>query len=106
MATASNLPGRLSIACRRGDEYGTIVDFSIDVTDYAFASQVYSLSTGATVVAPAVTVVNAASGQINVAMTESQTSALSAGTYGFRIEWLAPGSVKRTALDGFAEITA
>jgi hypothetical protein len=37
-------------------------------------------------------------------MTEAQTEALQPGTYSWRLEWIAPGDVKRTALSGFVEV--
>jgi hypothetical protein len=106
MATVSNLPGQLSLAVRRGDELGTLIDFSISATSYSWAAQVYSLVTGATVATPTVTVVSEALGQVNVALSEVQTASLAAGSYGWRLEATAPGSVKRTMLDGICEVVA
>ena len=106
MATVSNLPGQLSLAVRRGDEFGTLIDFSINATGYTWAAQVYSLITGATLITPTVTVVSAADGQVNVALSELQTASVPVGSYGWRLESTASGSVKRTMLDGICEVVA
>lgn len=104
MATVSNLPGDLSLRFRRGDEFASLIDFSINATSYSWTSQVYSLVTGETVATPTVSVVNAGLGQVNVGLSEIQTASLSAGSYGWRLEATAAGSVKRTMLDGICEV--
>jgi hypothetical protein len=103
-AIAENLPGQLNLAFRRGDEYGTLVDFSVSLTGYTFAAQIVSAITGATMATPTVTAVDLAAGQVNVSLTELQTAALEAGTYAWRLVWTAPGTVTRTALAGFVEV--
>jgi hypothetical protein len=105
-AVAANLPGSLNLSLRRGDEYGTLVDFSVSLTGYTFSSQIYSTFTGDTIATPTVTAVDLSVGQVNVGMTELQTAALQAGTYGWRLIWVAPGNVTRTALQGFVEVVA
>lgn len=105
-AVAENLPGSLNLALRRGDEFGTLVDFSVPLTGYSFTAQVFSTFTGATIATPTVTAVDLSAGQVNVGMTELQTAALQAGTYGWRLIWVAPGNVTRTALQGFVEVVA
>lgn len=106
MPTAANLPGYLALALRKGDSYGTLIDFSIDVTGHAWDAVVYSLSTGASVAEPAVTVVDASAGQVNVSLTHTQTAGLAAGTYGWRLESTAPGDTRRTYLQGVCEVVA
>ena len=106
MPVAANLPGYLALAFRKGDSYGTLVDFSINVTGHTWDATVYSLTTGASVVEPTVTVVNAASGQVNVGLTHTQTATLAAGTYGWRLESIAPGDTRRTYLQGVVEVVA
>lgn len=105
-ATAENLPGSLNLAMRAGDEFSTAVDFSISTTSYTWAAQVYSLLTGETLATPTVTVSNASAGQLSVSLTETQTTDLGRGSYGWRLEGTAPGSVKRTWLDGICEVVA
>lgn len=106
MALAAQTPGHLAISFRAGDEFATLVDFSVSTTGYTWQAEVYSVVTGDVVQEPAVTVVSAANGQINLAWTETQTAALAAGTYGVRVMWTAPGSVRRTVLDGMLEVLA
>lgn len=104
MATASQLPGHLAVAFRAGDEYATLVDFSISTTGYSWSAEVYSIVTDEVIQSPTVTVVSAANGQISLGWTETQTAALAPGTYGVRIIWVAPGSSRRTALEGMLEV--
>jgi hypothetical protein len=104
MPTAANLPGYLALAFRKGDTYGTLVDFSINVTGHSWDAAVYSFTTGATVVEPTVSVVSAANGQVNVSLTHTQTAGMAAGTYGWRLESQAPGDVRRTYLQGVVEV--
>ena len=95
----------MSIAFRRGDEFSVLIDFSIATTSYTWSATIFSQITGETIATPTVTVVSAALGQINVSLTELQTSALQAGTYGWRLVWVAPGTVTRTALEGACEVS-
>lgn len=106
MATASALPGTLNIAFRRADEYGTLIDFSISTVGYSFTAEIVSAVTGSTLVTPTVTVVNASTGQVNLALTETQTASLAAGTYLWRMIWVGPGTTTRTALEGVCEVYA
>lgn len=104
MATVSTLPGTLNVTVKRGDELSQLLDFSIALTSYTFAAEVVSAVTGATLATPTVTAVNLATGQVNLAMTEVQTSSLSPGSYLWRLIWTAPGTVRRTALEGILEV--
>lgn len=105
-AVADNLPGQLNLAMRRGDQYGTMVDFSVPLTGCTFTSEVYSTYTGEAVVSPSVTAVDLSAGQVNVGLTEAQTGDLQPGTYGWRLIWVAPGNITRTALQGYVEVVA
>jgi anti-sigma factor RsiW len=103
MPTATQLPGSLSLAFRAGDEYGTVIDFDTSLSGYTVSSAIVSLVTGQTVATATTTFVDAAAGSVNVALTEAQTASLAPGTYGWRLEW--DNGAKRTALQGFAEVT-
>jgi hypothetical protein len=104
-STYSQLPGQLGLSLRRGDELGTTIDFSpTTMTGYTVSAVITSLVTGSTVAAFQTTLTNAAAGIVNIALTEQQTAALPVGTYGWRLEWDAPGSVRRTALQGLVEV--
>lgn len=106
MATAAQLPGHLAVAFRAGDEYSTLLDFSIATTGYTWSAEVYSVVTGTVIQNPSVSVVSAANGQVNLSWTEAQTGDLAPGTYGVRVIWVAPGSSQRTVLDGMLEVLA
>lgn len=104
MPLTDTLPGSLSLAFRRGDEFSTLIDFSIATTGYTWSAAIYSVVTGTTIATPTVSVVSAANGQVNVSLSEIQTAALAAGTYGWRLAWTAPGDSIRTVLQGTVEV--
>lgn len=105
MATFEQLPGELNLTIKRSEQIGIEVDFSIPLTGYTMSSSIVSLVSGDAVTSPTTTVTNAADGIVSVAMTETQTSALAAGTYRWYIDWIAPGDVYRRVLGGFVEVT-
>lgn len=104
MPTVSTTPGSLNITVQQGDELSQLLDFSISLTGYTFSAEVVSPLTGATLATPAVSAVNLSTGQVNLAMSETQTAALAVGSYLWRMTWTAPGSVRRTALEGILEV--
>ena len=106
MALYEQLPGSLSLSIVSGDQFATVVDFSINMSGYSVSSEIFSLVDGATVVAMSTTFVSEALGTVSIGMTEAETGDLSVGTYGWRLQWLAPGSVTRTALTGLLEVKA
>jgi hypothetical protein len=108
------LPGPLNISLTVGDEFGMLADLSIDTTGFTWTAIVYETATsvsfvnpsgvstqGATAATFAITVVNAAAGQINLSLTELQTVALSPSTsYRWYLRGVSPGIVTRTYLSG------
>jgi len=50
------------------------------------------------------TAADAAAAVVAVSLTDTQTASLAAGTYGWRLDWIAPGGVQRTALQGVVEV--
>jgi hypothetical protein len=114
MAQFLALPGTLDISLTVGDEFGMLADLSIDTTGFTWTAIVYQSSTsvsfvnpsgvatqGATAATFAVTTVNAAAGQLNLSLTELQTSTLvSAQTYRWYLRGVSPGLVTRTYLSG------
>lgn len=104
MATTSTLPGTLNLTIKAGDELAQVVDFSIDLTGYTFTAEVVSAITYGTVGSITVSAVNLASGQVNLALGETATAAIAPGSYLWRLIWTAPGSVRRTALEGVLEV--
>lgn len=104
MATAPQLPGELSIALCRADDYSTLVDLSISIVGFTWSAVVYSLVTGQTLVEPTITVVDAAAGKFNLSLADAQAATLPPGTLGLRIDWVAPGDTKRRAFEGVCEV--
>ena len=106
-ATYSQLPGAMSLAFRRANSFATAIDFDgVALTGYTVTATVVSLVTGTAVASFATTVTDAAAGQVNVALSDTQTAALAAGTYAWQLDWIAPGGVQRTALSGTVEVVA
>lgn len=106
-STYTQLPGAMNHAFKRGNDFAAVIDFDpLSLVGYTVTASVTSLVTGATVVPFTTTVVDAAAGQVNVSLTDTQTAALPAGTYGWRLDWTAPGGVERTALQGVVEVYA
>ena len=104
--TYSQLPGVMSLAFKRGNDFATLIDFNLSLTSYSVSATVTSLVTGATVIPFTTTLADAAAGQVSVSLTDTQTASLAAGTYGWQLDWTAPGSVQRTALSGTLEVYA
>jgi hypothetical protein len=104
MATVSTLPGTLNVTVKHGDELSQLVDFSVDLTGYTFEAEVVSAITGSSVGAVTVSPISLASGQVNLAMTETVCDAIAPGSYLWRLIWTAPGSSRRTALEGIFEV--
>jgi hypothetical protein len=115
MAESFNaLPGTLNISLTVGDEFGMLADLSIDTTGFTWTAIIYETATtvsfvnpsgvstqGATAATFAITVVNAAAGQVNLSLTEIQTAALNpATTYRWYLRGVSPGVVTRTYLSG------
>ena len=106
MALYEQLPGSLSISIVQGDEFATVVDFDINMSGYDTNAEIYSLVDGSVIFTMTTSFISAAVGTVNVSMTEAETGDLSVGTYGWRLQWEAVGSVIRTALTGIMEIRA
>lgn len=106
MSSYTQLPGSLGLSFRRGDELGTSIDFTpTNLTGYTVTSAIVSLVSGDVVQPITVSIANATAGVVNISLSETQTAALPAGTYSWHMAWDAPGSVRRTALQGMVEVT-
>jgi hypothetical protein len=103
MPSYDQTPGALNLSFVRGDDFSTLVDFSISMTGYTVTASMYSLVSGAEVQAFTVTAANASAGQYNISLTDTQTAALARGTYGWRMTWV-ENNATRTALTGFVEV--
>lgn len=106
-ATYSELPGPMSLALKRSNDFSTEVDFDgLSLSGYTVTSIVTSLVTGSSVASFTTTVTDAGAGRVNISLTDTQTSSLAVGTYGWQLDWVAPGEVRRTALAGTVEVFA
>lgn len=107
MATYNQLPGPMSLGFKRGDSFSTVVDFDgVAFTGYALTASLTSLVTGDVVQAFTTNAIDAAAGQVSVSLTAAQSAALAVGTYGWRLDWTAPGLVRRSGLSGTVEVIA
>jgi hypothetical protein len=104
MANVSTLPGTLNVTVKRGDELAQLIDFSVDLTGYTFEAEVVSAITGASVAELTVSAVDLEDGQVNLALSEADSSGIAPGSYLWRLVWTAPGTVRRTALEGIFEV--
>jgi hypothetical protein len=105
--TYSVLPGKLPLAFRKSNDFAAVIDFNgTDLVGYTVSANLTSLVTGATVVPFTTTIADASAGQVSVSLTDTQTASLAAGTYGWQLDWTAPGGVQRTALSGTVEVYA
>jgi hypothetical protein len=106
MSTYSQLPGAMNLAFKRSGDFATLIDFDVSLVSYSVSASITSLVTGASVVPFTASITDASAGQVNIALSDTQTAALPAGTYGWQLDWVAPGSVQRTALSGTVEVYA
>ena len=106
-STYSLLPGTMNLAFKKSGDFSTLIDFDgTTLVGFSVTANITSLVTGATVVPFTTTVTDATAGQVQIALTDTQTASLAAGTYGWQLDWVAPGSVQRTALSGTVEVYA
>ena len=103
MPSYDQTPGALNLSFNRGDDFSTLVDFSIGMTGYTVTAGITSLVTGDSVQPLTVSIVSATAGQVNVSLTDTQTAALARGTYGWSMAWTVDNAT-RTALTGFVEV--
>ena len=96
-------PGTPNLTFSRGDDFSSMIDFSIGMVGFAVTAEITSLITGAQVVPFTVTIPSAANGQINIALSDAQTAAIARGTYGWNLKWT-EGNATRTALAGYVEV--
>lgn len=104
MATVTSTPGSLNIVLRKSDEFETLLDFSISAVGCTVSSEIVSTVTGGVVGEFATSVYDAGAGQVNIALSETQTGQLAVGTYLWRNVWNKPGDVRKTMLTGYLEV--
>jgi hypothetical protein len=106
MSTYSQLPGTMNLAFKKNGDFATLIDFDVSLVSYSVSASITSLVTGSSVVPFTTSITDASAGQVNIALSDTQTAALAAGTYGWQLDWVAPGSIQRTALSGTVEVYA
>jgi len=107
MSTYSVLPGTMNLAFKRAGDFAALIDFDgTTLVGYTATASITSLVTGTTVIPFTTSITDASAGQVQIALTDTQTAALPAGTYGWQLDWVAPGSIQRTALSGTVEVYA
>ena len=113
-AAFSIVPETLDLTVCKGDEFGLSLDFDIDLTGYTFTAAVFEItrtvnssypggfdSQGVDVEAFAITYTDLANGELSLALTETQTAAISeTGTYRWYLRGVAPGTITRTYISG------
>lgn len=105
MASYDQSPGALNFSLKSGDDFSALVDFSpITMSGYTVSASISSLVNGSNVVSFETQIVSEADGKVNLSLSDSQTSALPRGTYGWSLRWI-EGEGTRTALNGFVEVT-
>jgi hypothetical protein len=106
MSTYSVLPGTMNLAFKKSGDFSALIDFDIALTSYTVTASMTSFVSGSDVQSFTTSVSDAAAGQVSVSLTDTQTAALAAGTYGWHLDWVAPGGIQRTALTGTVEVVA
>lgn len=105
MATISNL------YIDQGTDFTSIITLTnqdgtiLNLTGYSVKSQFRKSYNSSSYVEFTATVYNAGAGQISLALTAAQSSAVAAGRYLYDIEITAPGGQKTRALEGIIVIT-
>lgn len=103
MATFRQIPAVMSLALKQGDEAPVAVDFDTSLAGYTVTSSMHSLVTRSVLFPIPTTVTNAAQGQVSLAFGETHTS-IPVGSYGWSMQWVAPGAATRTVMSGVVEI--
>ena len=105
MATYSATPGKLNLTVRAGDDFSALIDFDpIALTGHTFTSTIASVVTGQAVGAFVTTLADGEAGKVNISMSDSGTAAIPGGTYRWTMASTS-GSVQRTYLEGYVEVT-
>jgi len=120
MSIYSVLPASLDLVVLKGDQFGMDLDFDISLASFTWTAEVFSsartvnsnypggLATqGATAATFTVNVVDAANGQLNLALDETVTEELDEATsYRWYLRGVAPGAVTRTYISGSFTVRA
>jgi len=92
------IPATRHINSVSGDDLSIAIDFDIDLSGYTFFCKVGSQD-------PTITVTNAALGQVTIALTNAQTTAIGVNKVHWHFGWISSGKY-RTVLAGNADFIA
>ena len=104
MATYDQIPATLNLRWSVGNDFSALLDFDISLVSYTAVATVYSTITGNAVTTFTTTFPDAAAGKVNIALTDTQTTAIGQGTFVWQLVWTV-GTVTRTAMAGFIDAT-
>lgn len=104
MPIVNQLAGSLNLAFHQGDDFGSLIDLSIDTTGYQLEAAIVSLVTGEELLTVTLEEVDAEAGQWQLSLTGEQTAELPVGSLGLRVSWLTEGGMVRRFLEGICEV--
>lgn len=104
MPTHSQVPGNLNLTVKRGDDFSTVVILDTPLTGYTTSATIFSLVSGSEVTPMISSVTDATNGNVTLYLTDSQTSGINPGSYGWSLKWTASGGDVRHALGGVFEV--
>jgi hypothetical protein len=103
--------GNLTLRFHRGDEFAAHMRITyrdsglpIDLEGYSLSAWASLFDTDEVVAEFDLRVVDAAAGLLSLSLTEDETADLDAGSYRWRLKWIAPNDVGRTILRGVCEV--
>jgi hypothetical protein len=102
MPTYDQLPASLNLRWNVGDDVSVLLDFDIALTSYTATAAIYSTVTGASVATFTTAITDAATGKINISLTDAQTTTLGPGTFRWALVWTL-GAVSRTSMEGYVD---
>ena len=104
MADASQRSTGVLVGFRRGDEYRRVLSIDIDLTGYTLTWEIFGLRDDAVKLSGSLSFTTPPHA-VGMVITEEQTGSLLPGTYGFRAIWVATGSIRRTFIEDYCEVT-
>lgn len=102
MAVTEQIPGRLDVIVKNGDDWTKLVDSSIDQTGYTFVANIVHATTGA-LTAFTVTEVDLSVGQIRLTITDEAITALGVGVHSWYLQGTV-GGLKRRWIEGYWQV--
>jgi len=101
MTTYQQIPGELNLEVGLGDDLSKLIDFDISLVGYTFEAKVEP-SDGSTAVSMTVANTDLANGQITIGLTDTQITAIGAGTTNkWYLTWTISGASRRVLAGKF-----